>query len=213
VPAEAKDRFPVPILYEDGDVWVFNKPAGLAVHGGAAVKRSLDGLLAQYFSPRPFLVHRLDKDTSGALLAAKHKDAAVCFSKIIERRQIQKVYRAVCKNAPGLHDDGVIGGAIGVQGRMKPAQTRYRKIGEADGLAVLRIELLTGRMHQIRRHLAAIGAPVIGDDKYGDFALNKLLRKQWKLNRLLLHAQVLVFPAKTGRITVEAPLPDYFPVM
>jgi 23S rRNA pseudouridine955/2504/2580 synthase len=208
--ASLKSVFPIPILYEDEDVFVLNKPAGLAVQGGKGVTCSLDSLLAKHFSPRPLLVHRLDKDTGGVLLVAKHKAAAALFTKVIGQRHTEKIYYAVCKKSPALRSNGVIHEAITIKGQAKDALTRYRQIAETDHYAVLEITLLTGRMHQIRRHLAALAAPIIGDDKYGDFSLNKKLKKERGVKHLLLHAARLTFPAKTGSVTVDAPLPPYF---
>jgi 23S rRNA pseudouridine955/2504/2580 synthase len=224
-----RSSFPisVPVLYEDEDVFVFNKPAGLAVQGGKGVRHSLDMLLAERFSPRPLLVHRLDKDTSGAILVAKHKEAAVRFGKILrdgrdsqdghdnqdgQNGQMEKIYHAVCVKSPVLKRHGIINDTLAVKGRIKTAVTRYQKMAETDDFAFLEITLLTGRMHQIRRHLAALGAPVAGDDKYGDFRLNKTLKKEKHIKHLLLHAARITFPAANGRVTVEAPLPPYFPV-
>jgi 23S rRNA pseudouridine955/2504/2580 synthase len=226
-----RSLIPVPVLYEDEDVFVFNKPAGLAVQGGKDVKHSLDTLLAERFSPRPLLVHRWDKDTSGAILVAKHKEAAIRFGKILrdgqdsqdghdnqvgkneQNRQIEKIYHAVCVKSPALKRHGVINDTLTVKGRTKTAATRYQKLAETDDLAFLEITLLTGRMHQIRRHLAALGAPVAGDDKYGDFRLNKKLKKEQQIKHLLLHAARITFPAQSGRMTVDAPLPPYFPAL
>jgi 23S rRNA pseudouridine955/2504/2580 synthase len=208
-----KSGFSIPILYEDEDVFVLNKPAGLAVQGGKGVTYSLDALLEKHFSPRPLLVHRLDKDTGGTILVAKHKAAAALFTKVFRQRQTEKLYYAVCKKSPALRSNGVHGvihESITIKGQAKDALTRYRQITETDDCAVLEITLLTGRMHQIRRHLAALGAPIIGDDKYGDFSLNKKLKKERGVKHLLLHAARLTFPAKTGSVTVEAPLPPYF---
>jgi 23S rRNA pseudouridine955/2504/2580 synthase len=213
----------VPVLYEDEDVFVFNKPAGLAVQGGKGVNQSLDTLLTERFSPRPLLVHRLDKDTSGAILVAKHREAAVRFGKIFrdgqisqneqnaQNKQIEKIYYAVCVKSPMLKRHGIIDDTLTVKGRTKTAVTRYQKVAETDDFAFLEITLLTGRMHQIRRHLAALGAPVAGDDKYGDFRLNKKLKKEKHIKHLLLHAARITFPAASGRVTVDAPLPPYFP--
>jgi 23S rRNA pseudouridine955/2504/2580 synthase len=213
-------RFPVPILYEDEDVFVLNKPAGLAVQGGKNVTRSLDALLERRFSPRPLLVHRLDQDTSGAILVAKHKEAAAFFTKIIGQGQTEKIYLAVCKKSPALKPHGLIDEDVIVKGEAKTALTRYRQIAETGDYAVLELALLTGRTHQIRRHLSALGAPVIGDDKYGDFALNKKLKKERDVRHLLLHSARITFPARTGAanfgtanfgtVTVEAPPPPYF---
>ena len=174
-----KTRFPIPILYEDEDVFVLHKPAGLAVQGGKNVTRSLDAMLEAYFSPRPLLVHRLDQDTSGAILAAKHKAAAALFTKNIGDRRIQKTYLAVCKKSLLLKPRGVIDETIAVKGEPKNAVTRYRIIcwGGTGDFVLVELTLETGRMHQIRRHLSALNAPVIGDGKYGDFALNKALKK------------------------------------
>jgi 23S rRNA pseudouridine955/2504/2580 synthase len=203
--------FSIPILYENEDVFVFNKPAGLAVQGGQDVKRSLDTLLAAHWTPRPLLVHRLDKETSGAILTARHKEAAAFFANVIKQGRMQKTYRAVCKKSPALPREGIINDALAVKGQVKNAATRYRKLAETDDFVILEIALLTGRMHQIRRHLSALGAPVIGDDKYGDFALNKKLKREQHIRHLLLHSARLTFPASTGTVTVEAPLPPYFP--
>ena len=162
----------------------------------------------------PLLVHRLDKDTSGVLLAAKTREAAALFSRLINGRKAVKQYTAVCSGRP-KKDAGVINQELLIRGSMKSSETRYRVIKsgtlpppEAREYSVLELELGTGRMHQIRRHLAMNGNPVLGDDKYGDFSLNKTLRKTG-LKRLLLHASRLVIKGEVD-IDVTAPLPEYF---
>jgi 23S rRNA pseudouridine955/2504/2580 synthase len=220
------------VLYEDETCLVFNKPAGLAVQGGKGVPVSLDSILASVYSPRPLLVHRLDKDTSGIILVAKTKADAGRFSSLM-RKGIIKRYLAICAGRPGL-DRGVIRLDIETHRRMQKSETRYKVLESLsysqDGLeashdtpaggnglcpmqfSLLELELGTGRMHQIRRHLAMTGTPVLGDDKYGDFALNKALRKTLNLRQLLLHAHTLSIPSCPGNqsLTLKAPLPDYF---
>jgi len=204
----------IEILHEDDLSIIINKPAGLAVQGGKEVKTSLDRILAQIRTPPPLLVHRLDKDTSGLLLAAKTKKAAALFSRLINGRKAVKQYTAVCSGRP-VKDEGVITHELLIRGSLKSSQTRYRVIKsgtlplpEPREYSVLELELGTGRMHQIRRHLAMNGTPVLGDDKYGDFSLNKALRKTG-LKRLLLHASRLIIKDEIN-IDITAPLPEYF---
>jgi 23S rRNA pseudouridine955/2504/2580 synthase len=200
------------ILYEDNLVIVINKPAGLAVQGGKGVKSSLDKILAEMRTPPPLLVHRLDKDTSGIILTAKTREAAAKFSRFLGTdRQSVKKYIAVCSGCP-VKKEGVIALEIPVHGRIKKSITSYRvincqKLSDA-AFSVLELELGTGRMHQIRRHLAMIGNPVLGDDKYGDFKLNKKLRKTG-VKRLLLHSSRLIIKDEIN-LNLNAPLPDYF---
>lgn len=204
------------ILYEDSFVIIVNKPAGLAVQGGKGVKSSLDKILAEMRKPEsgavPLLVHRLDKDTSGVLLAAKGRESAAKFSKILgSDKKAVKTYIAVCSGCPE-NPVSAITHELVIHGSRKKSETRYKliKSGELQldnaqplKFSVLELELGTGRMHQIRRHLAMIGNPVLGDDKYGDFALNKRLR----LKRLLLHAYRLYI--KDCSIDITAPLPKH----
>jgi 23S rRNA pseudouridine955/2504/2580 synthase len=212
----------IELLYEDDSCLVLSKPAGLAVQGGEGVKSSLDRILAENWSPPPLLVHRLDKDTSGVMLAAKTREAAARFSRLLGERSaagekgVIKQYLAVCAGRPEKAA-GLISLDLDIKGSVKKSETRYRVIKsesiEQFEFSLLELELSTGRMHQIRRHLAMTGNPVLGDDKYGDFALNRELRKALGLRRLLLHASRLVIPAagKGGfQIDVRAPLPDYF---
>ena len=207
----------VEIPYEDEYIIIVNKPAGLAVQGGKEVKTSLDKLLAEIRSPAPLLVHRLDKDTSGVLLAAKGREAAARFSKIISGRQAVKKYIAVCAGRP-VNNEGVIKDELLIRGSLKKSETKYKVIQNPSMLetgetgteyTVLELELGTGRMHQIRRHLAMSGNPVLGDGKYGDFSLNKKLHKTAGLKRLLLHASRLAIKGDVN-IDIYAPLPVDF---
>ena len=202
------------ILYEDDISLIVNKPAGLAVQGGEGVETSLDRLLAEIRNPPPLLVHRLDKDTSGVILTAKNKEEAARFSSIFRTQgKAIKQYIAVCKGIPVKKEDTIIEDLL-VNNRLKYSETKYKviKTGIIEPAkceySVLEIELGTGRMHQIRRHLQIIRNPILGDNKYGDFALNKLLRKTIKLKKLLLHASRLVIPE--FNIDVSSPLPEYF---
>jgi 23S rRNA pseudouridine955/2504/2580 synthase len=214
----------IDLLFENEYCLVLNKPAGLAVQGGEGVGASLDALLADEYSPRPLLVHRLDKDTSGVILVAKNHEAAARFSALFgggpgtAGRGVLKQYMALCAGIP-QPPEGLIREDLEVRGVVKKSETRYRVLGSrplagvsAPDCAALELELGTGRMHQIRRHLAHTGHPILGDDKYGDFALNKALRKATGLKRLLLHASRLVIdPAGfPGGIDITAPLPDHF---
>jgi 23S rRNA pseudouridine955/2504/2580 synthase len=204
------------MLFENDDCIVLNKPAGLSVQGGKRVGISLDTILGECWSPRPLLVHRLDKDTSGAILVAKTKEAAVLFAALFAggkagSRGMTKQYCGVCAGRPGM-DTGCIRLDLDIRGKVKPSETRYKRLSGGHDFSFLELELGTGRMHQIRRHLAHIGNPILGDDKYGDFTLNKELRKTRGLKQLLLHASRLVidegligFP-----LDITAPLPEYF---
>ena len=198
----------IKILYEDEHCLVIDKPAGLAVQGGKGVKSSVDTILAEMRTPAPLLVHRLDKDTSGVLLTAKTKEDAARFSRLLGAdRQAIKQYIAVCAGSP-VKKEGIITEDLMIKGSLKKSETRY-KVLKSGEFSVLELELGTGRMHQIRRHLALSGNPVLGDDKYGDFALNKKLRKEAGLKRLLLHSSRLVIKNEF-QIDVTAPLPEYF---
>jgi 23S rRNA pseudouridine955/2504/2580 synthase len=201
----------IPVLFENDTCMVLNKPAGLAVQGGKGVDKSLDSILSKEFSPRPLLVHRLDKDTSGVILVAKNPQAAAFFTGLFSNteREIHKHYLAVCRGRPSP-DCGSIRLDLEVRGKLKKSETRYKTLSFDGDFSLLEIELNTGRMHQIRRHLSQIGNPILGDDKYGDFALNKSLRQK----KLLLHASRLVIDAPAGfPLDVSAPTPIYWKVI
>jgi 23S rRNA pseudouridine955/2504/2580 synthase len=205
----------IPILFENDDCIILNKPAGLPVQGGEKVGACLDGLLAAERSPRPLLVHRLDKDASGLILVAKNREAAARFAALFAPgkagRGITKRYLALCAGTPDP-PAGVIREELSGKRGAQPAETSYR-LREARGrFSLLELELGTGRTHQIRRHLSLLGNPILGDDKYGNFALNKELRQTLGLKRLLLHsARLIIPPSLLGYpLDISAPLPDYF---
>ena len=215
------------ILLDTDHYMIINKPAGLAVQGGKGINYSLDDYFKRFGA---VLVHRLDRDTSGVLLAAKAGEANR-FSRIFgNERKAVKLYTAICagsfaansagsfaaKNAgQSLKAEGVFKDELLIRGSMKKSETRYKliksgKLADIDlEFSVVELELGTGRMHQIRRHLAMNGSPVLGDDKYGDFQLNKKLRKSIGLKNLLLHASRLIIKDQFD-IDITAPLPDYF---
>jgi 23S rRNA pseudouridine955/2504/2580 synthase len=201
------------ILFEDDDIVALNKPSGLAVQGGAGVGVSLDGLLALERSPPPLLVHRLDKETSGIILAAKTRPAAAKYALFFREGRLEKKYLAVCAGAAGGGTEkGRIRDRLDIRGKPKAAETGYAFLAsgtlESGGAcSLVELELATGRTHQIRRHLAGLGFPLLGDGKYGDFALNKRLRKTMDVRHLLLHASSIRLPG--GRV-IRAPLPDHF---
>jgi 23S rRNA pseudouridine955/2504/2580 synthase len=164
------------------------------------------------------LVHRLDKDTSGLIVVAKNREAAARFSALFApgkpNRGIVKLYFALCAGQPNPPAGVIREDLMGKRGIQK-AETSYRLRENRDRFALLELELGTGRTHQIRRHLSRLGNPILGDDKYGNFALNKELRKTRGLKRLLLHSGRLFIPASLlgYPLDVSAPLPDYFGII
>jgi 23S rRNA pseudouridine955/2504/2580 synthase len=210
------------VIYEDDVCIVIDKPVGLAVQGGKKAGFSLDQILAQRAAlnkaEAPLLVHRLDRDTSGLVLVAKNKAAAAMFSRLLggnspAGKVVIKRYLAICKGLPPLQE-GVIRIDLDIRGIVKKSETCYRLLSStSEGeFSLLELELGSGRMHQIRRHLALNGNPVLGDDKYGDFKLNHTLRKSLKLHNLLLHAARIIIPetADGFSLDVSAPPPEYF---
>jgi len=202
---------------------VLNKPAGLSVQGGEGIKVSLDSILSEKIKPRPLLVHRLDRDTSGVILVAKTKEAAGSFSALFAASGIiAKIYLGICWGAIEP-SEGAIKLSLDVRGkgrsRIKKESETYYKLLSSGNLGdvpctLLELKLGTGRMHQIRRHLALIGHPLLGDDKYGDFALNRKLKAKLGLKSLCLHASRLVIPVLPGLLPdgldVTADPPDNF---
>jgi RluA family pseudouridine synthase len=206
------------VVHEDAHILVFNKPSGLAVQGGSGVTRSLEDLLAAFAKSngkRPRLVHRLDRETSGVIVAARTKPAAAQLSEAFAGRDVEKTYLAiVCGGAPEQRD-GEINLALRKSSRRgldimeidpagQAALTRYRTLAATTGAALLELRPETGRMHQLRAHLAAIGRPIAGDGKYGGlFRLGAV-----DIPRLMLHAAALDIPHPAGgRRRFEAGLP------
>jgi 23S rRNA pseudouridine955/2504/2580 synthase len=206
------------ICFENDLCLVLNKPAGLAVQGGEGIKNSLDRLLEQEYDRPLNLVHRLDKDTSGLILVAKNREAASLFAGIFAARKgngLVKRYLACCMGNPEA-ETGSIRSDLESRGKSRASETFFRLCGRGlcagISCSLLELELGTGRMHQIRRHLAMEGIPVLGDDKYGDFRANRFFRKEAGLRRLLLHASRLIIPPSAAGfgLDVSAPLPPYF---
>ena len=209
------------VIYQDASAFVLNKPPGLATQGGTKTHHHLDRLLdglSDDADNRPKLVHRLDKDTSGALLVAKTARSAGHFSKSFSGRTARKVYWALIVGVPS-GDEGLIDAPLAKQpgtGGEKmhiseehgqPAKTRWRVIDRAGNRAAwVELQPLTGRTHQLRAHMAAIGHPIVGDAKYGGaeaFLTGGISRK------LHLHARRLRIDAPVGVIDVTADLPPH----
>ncbi|QLG89763.1 RluA family pseudouridine synthase [Chitinibacter bivalviorum] len=218
----AADTMQLPIVYEDDALLVIDKPAGIAVHGGSGISFGVIELLRAQRPQAKFLelVHRLDRETSGLLLVAKKRSALVKMHEVLrESHGIDKRYLALV---------GGVWPHTRCHVKMKllkyetPDGERRVKV-HADGLSshtivnrqqawtnasLLECELKTGRTHQIRVHLSASGHAILGDDKYGDSAVNRALPKQG-LRRMFLHAWRLTLnhPLTGERMTLEAPLP------
>jgi RluA family pseudouridine synthase len=210
------------VVHEDAHLLVLNKPSGLSSQGGRIQAHTLDDLLwafARSNGKRPDLVHRLDRDTSGVILAAKTKPAAGFLGKAIQARRVKKTYLALVSAAPepgqGTIDAPLRRQEIGRESYMRvvdptaegaqAALSRYRTLSAGSEGALVELSPHTGRMHQLRVHMAHIGRPLIGDVRYGG-ALTFAGRAA---PRLMLHAWKLQFPHPEGSDTVvSAPLPD-----
>ena len=207
----------IPIVYENEEIIIINKPAGVSVQGGEGVAHPLDRELPEQTGHEIFLVHRLDKDTSGLMIAAKTKAAAAKWSKLVASRAVKKEYDAICIGT-FAERQGVITDDIVQHGEVKRAVTQYAVSevfeidcgGEKLSLSLVHLTLETGRMHQIRIHLAKKGCPIALDDKHGNFAKNKLLKKYCGTKRLLLCASKLSFLLSGKEKIVRIALPDYF---
>ena len=211
------------VIHRDSQAIVLNKPPGLATQGGTKTHDHVDGLLdaLQFESEgRPKLVHRLDKDTSGALLIARTARAAAFFAKNFSGRTARKIYWALVVGVPGI-EDGMIDLPLAKQpgtggekmhvdeesGQL--ARSRYRVIERAGNRAAwVELQPFTGRTHQLRAHMAAIGHPIVGDGKYGGqaaFLTGGVSRK------MHLHARrIRIDHPDGGKIDVSADLPDHF---
>lgn len=211
------------VLHEDAHMLALNKPAGLPCQTRNAGDRSLDHFLwafARSNGKRPYLVHRLDQQTSGVIVAARTKPAAVVLHGAFERRDVTKTYLALVSARGEDASNGRIDAPITDQraGRLvrsavasspqddgaRKAVTRWKTLARQEGVALLRVQPETGRMHQIRVHLAHSGIPILGDYQYGDGAAPGALRT-------MLHAASIDVPHPSGgRAVFHAPPPVDF---
>jgi len=214
------------ILYEDAEVFVFNKPFGLAVQGGSGLTRHVDGMLPALASARgdiPRLVHRLDRDTTGVLVVARTRKAAADLGASFRARSTKKIYWALCAGVPRVkqgristflakgedeHGDQKMK-VVGQGGDASHALTYYAVVEHsAQKLSWLSLRPVTGRTHQLRVHAAEMGHPIVGDPKYFNV-------ENWELpgglqKRLHLHARRIVMPLPSGKtLDVTAPLPQH----
>ena len=215
------------ILFENDEIRVINKPQGLAVQGGKDVKTSVDTELALQTGEKIYPVHRLDKETCGILVTAKNPKAATKWTNLIGSKQVKKQYHALCFGK-FEKQSGKFDLSVNEKGIEKNALTYYKVLSCSEQISfsenpdekfcfsLVELTLETGRMHQIRKHLAQNKTPILADDKYGDFKLNKLIKKQFGIKRLMLLAKILMINStedkkiigKDGKIEVE--YPNYF---
>jgi 23S rRNA pseudouridine955/2504/2580 synthase len=214
------------VLYEDEHLLAVDKPAGLAAHPGSGLegptlvelaRAHVGPIAAGAFEASP--AHRLDRDTSGIVLVAKTRKAMVKLTELFTAGAVDKLYLALAKGRLA-EERGVIEIPLpeheqtarsraerGI--KLQEAVTHWRCLSEAAAVSLLACRIETGRTHQIRRHLAAIGHPVAGDRRHGDFALNRVLRREVGLRRMFLHAGELALdhPILGTRLELKSALP------
>lgn len=224
VDAEPKaEALPLSVLYEDRDLLVVDKAPGMVVHPGAghhvgtlvnALLHHVEDLQGVGGELRPGIVHRLDKDTSGVMVVAKHERALIALQKAFASRSVEKIYLAIVAGHPPeegtfrtLHGRHPVHRQrfTGKVKRGKPAVTHFKRLRELGEASLMEVRLETGRTHQIRVHFSEAGFPLLGDPVYGS-------RKRTKVTapRLALHALRLELdhPMKKKRLKVEAPVPS-----
>jgi 23S rRNA pseudouridine955/2504/2580 synthase len=218
------------ILYEDEHILVCDKPAGLAIHAGSGITGETlvdqaraylerQGLKTPEGEFKPSPAHRLDRETSGAVVVAKTRQAMVRLTEIFTAGEAEKSYLALAKGRfqketgsvdlrlPEHQQTAASKAQRGVN--MQQALTHWRKLAGGPDATLLELTIETGRTHQIRRHLAAIGHPVVGDGKYGDFPFNRQAQRQFGLKRMFLHSTrlSLAHPLTKKRLTFVSHLP------
>lgn len=223
------EPIPLSILYEDEAILVVNKPAGMVVHPalgnwtGTFVNaliyhcQQIEAPSSSF--PRPGIVHRLDKDTSGVMVAAKQAKAQARLIELFSQREVHKEYLAICLGSPGTKTiDAPIGRHPVRRKEMsvlkeggRPSVTHCTTLSHNEQLSVVRLVLETGRTHQIRVHLKHLGTPILGDSVYGREPVNQ----KHGATRQLLHAELLRFPHPiTGQMQeFRAPLPEDLSLM
>ncbi len=220
---EAED-IPIDILYEDDDILVVNKPKGMSVHPGSGVSKGtlVNAILGKHDLSdgsedfRPGIIHRLDKDTTGALVIAKNNFAHENIAEQIKNRTTKKIYIALVKGII-KEEKGVIDMPVGrsetdrkkmaVTKTGKEAHTEFRVLERfSEGYTLIEVTLKTGRTHQIRVHMAKIGHPVVGDTTYSSG------KNPFGVDSQMLHSHILGFvhPTKNKYMEFEAPIPKYF---
>ncbi len=198
----------IPIIHSDADILVVNKPAGIAVQGGAGITVTALDILARQTGEPVYPVHRLDRDTSGLLIVARSSEAAALCAKAMDGGGLVKSYRAVTFGAlPSA--SGRIDTPAGRADNKKDARTEYAVEAASEIASLVYLTLGTGRMHQIRSHLAGIGCPIIADDKYGDFRRNRDIRSRLGIRKLQLAAVDLTMTLRGTTRRFSVPLPEH----
>jgi 23S rRNA pseudouridine955/2504/2580 synthase len=198
----------IPVIYDDDNILIVNKPYGIAVQGGEGVTVTIIDILERQTGIKIYPVHRLDKDTAGILVVARSSRAASEYSRYIAGGSLEKAYKAVCFGHPG-DNSGIITVPAGRSGEEKPAETSWMLERTGNGCSLLSLRLGTGRMHQIRIHLASIGCPIVADDKYGDFPQNRRVRSEFKVRKLQLAACDLSLPVGNSVKHFSIGLPEH----
>ena len=220
----AKQRVDLPILFEDEAMLVIDKPEGIAVHGGSGVSFGVIEALRRQRPQAKFLelAHRLDRETSGILLVGKKRLALTAlhdmfrehgagadkrYLVLVKGRWMNNTQHVKLPLLKYLTESGERRVSVDVQG--KASHTVFRLLARWPEMSLLEAQLKTGRTHQIRVHLAHLGFPILGDEKYGDFSLNKDLKRDG-LKRMALHAWRMAFrhPLTSGPMECVSPLPD-----
>lgn len=189
-------NIPIDILFEDTDILVVDKPSGLAVQPGSGIKVSLIEVLNDRYDTKIYPIHRLDKGTSGCIVFAKNYPAVRSISEALQSKSVDKIYLAgvygrLEKKIKIVNNDDafVCGHPLFIKFNGKDALTKIINTDELSQLSIVTLNPKTGRKHQLRLHMAIIGHPILGDQQYGDFKLNK----RFKTKRLMLHAHALSF--------------------
>jgi len=229
----------ISVLYEDSGILIADKPPGILSQKAEASDISLNEWLTGYLLEKgelaaeelatfkPSVCNRLDRNTSGIVLCGKSLSGSQYLSACIRERTIRKFYRTVCvgeigqetalrgylqkdtsKNKVSVSQKAAYGERFGGEGR-DFIETVFRPLSSSGGYTLLEAELITGKTHQIRAHLASVGHPLIGDYKYGDRRINKLMKERFGLQYQLLHACRVEFPGVEGKV-ICAPYPGQF---
>ena len=202
------------IVEDNENFCVINKPYGLAVQGGSKIKKNLVDLITEnkiFLNSKPFIVHRIDKETSGILIIAKNRKYAQLFTSLFRIRKIHKSYLSICHGEMEKNKGFFDGDLIRYDKDKKISEraiTNYKVLDKNTNSTLLILNPVTGRKHQIRKQLFSIGFPVIGDSKY-NFPENKIN----KYHNLMLHAYSIKFMINEKKYKYTVNVPDYFKKM